>query len=117
MAHGLPDGVEGVRAAGEVDEDAGGALDALAGRPGPQLLLETAVASQRVRTASGRTRPERTCGITLARLSNSIAMPPVNCFTILSLRAWTCPMSMVTGPPPKLIVMLPSGFCLAVTLL
>ena len=33
------------------------ALDALAGRPAPQLVLETAVASQRVRTASGRTRP------------------------------------------------------------
>jgi two-component system nitrogen regulation sensor histidine kinase GlnL len=33
------------------------ALDAMAGRPEPQLVLETAVASQRVRTASGRTRP------------------------------------------------------------
>jgi two-component system nitrogen regulation sensor histidine kinase GlnL len=33
------------------------ALDALAGRPDPQLVLETAVASQRVRTASGGTRP------------------------------------------------------------
>jgi two-component system nitrogen regulation sensor histidine kinase GlnL len=38
------------------------ALDALAGRPDPQLVLETAVASQRVRTASGHTRP-------LARIS------------------------------------------------
>ena len=38
------------------------ALDALAGRPAPELVLETAVASQRVRTASGRTRP-------LARIS------------------------------------------------
>ncbi len=33
------------------------ALDALAGRPNPQLVIETAVATQRVRTASGRTRP------------------------------------------------------------
>jgi two-component system nitrogen regulation sensor histidine kinase GlnL len=33
------------------------ALDALAGRPRPQLVLETAVASQRVRTVSGRTLP------------------------------------------------------------
>jgi two-component system nitrogen regulation sensor histidine kinase GlnL len=32
-------------------------LDALAGRPHPQLTLESAVASQRVRSASGRTRP------------------------------------------------------------
>ena len=38
------------------------ALDALAGRPNPQLVLETAVASQRVRTPSGRTLP-------LARIS------------------------------------------------
>jgi two-component system nitrogen regulation sensor histidine kinase GlnL len=38
------------------------ALDALAGRPNPQLTLETAVASQRLRSASGRTRP-------LARIS------------------------------------------------
>jgi two-component system nitrogen regulation sensor histidine kinase GlnL len=33
------------------------ALDALVGRPNPQLLLETAVATQRVRSASGRTHP------------------------------------------------------------
>jgi two-component system nitrogen regulation sensor histidine kinase GlnL len=33
------------------------ALDALAGRNGAQLLLETAIASQRVRSASGRTHP------------------------------------------------------------
>jgi two-component system nitrogen regulation sensor histidine kinase GlnL len=32
-------------------------LDALVGRPNPQLVLETAVATQRVRSASGRTRP------------------------------------------------------------
>jgi two-component system nitrogen regulation sensor histidine kinase GlnL len=38
------------------------ALDALTGRPNPQLTLETAVASQRLRSASGRTRP-------LARIS------------------------------------------------
>jgi two-component system nitrogen regulation sensor histidine kinase GlnL len=38
------------------------ALDALAGRPSPQLVLETGVATQRVRTASGRTLP-------LARIS------------------------------------------------
>jgi two-component system nitrogen regulation sensor histidine kinase GlnL len=38
------------------------ALDALVGRPDPQLVLETAVATQRVRTAGGLTRP-------LARIS------------------------------------------------
>jgi two-component system nitrogen regulation sensor histidine kinase GlnL len=38
------------------------ALDALAHRPDPQLVLETAVAGQRVRTANGRTLP-------LARIS------------------------------------------------
>jgi two-component system nitrogen regulation sensor histidine kinase GlnL len=38
------------------------AVEAVAGRPGAAIALETAVASQRLRTASGRTRP-------LARLS------------------------------------------------
>ena len=38
------------------------ALDALVGRPNPRLTLETAVASQRLRSASGKTRP-------LARIS------------------------------------------------
>jgi two-component system nitrogen regulation sensor histidine kinase GlnL len=47
-------------------------LDALAGRPTPRLELETAVATQRIRTASGRTRP-------LARISvkdNGPGIPP-----------------------------------------
>jgi two-component system, NtrC family, nitrogen regulation sensor histidine kinase GlnL len=38
------------------------ALDAVSGRPGPTITLETGVASVRLRTASGRTRP-------LARIS------------------------------------------------